>query len=53
MINKGYFCSLLHGDNIKLLWSVVWCLVQLAEDPDTSNDIRLTGGLPLLLSLLQ
>ncbi|XP_064647699.1 serine/threonine-protein kinase Nek10-like isoform X2 [Lineus longissimus] len=44
--------SLLHSDNIKLLWNVVWCLVQLAEDQDASNDIRTMGGIPLLLSLL-
>lgn len=45
--------SLLHCDNHKLLWNVVWIIVQLAEDADSSNDIRLLGGIPLLLSLLQ
>lgn len=45
--------SLLHCDNLKLLWNVVWIVVQLAEDADSSNDIRLLGGIPLLLSLLQ
>ncbi|XP_072042766.1 serine/threonine-protein kinase Nek10-like [Amphiura filiformis] len=44
--------SILHYDNLKLIWNVVWCLVQLAEDADTSNDIRLMGGIPLLLALL-
>ncbi|XP_015752119.1 PREDICTED: serine/threonine-protein kinase Nek10-like [Acropora digitifera] len=48
-----YFDSLLHCDNHKLLWNVVWIIVQLAEDPDSSNDIRLLGGIPLLLALLQ
>ncbi|XP_033116019.1 serine/threonine-protein kinase Nek10-like isoform X3 [Anneissia japonica] len=45
--------SLLHSDNMELLWNVVWCFVLLAEDMDTSNEIRITGGLPILLSLLQ
>lgn len=44
--------SLLHADSTKLLWNVVWCLVQLAEDEETSNDIRQLGGIPLLLTLL-
>ncbi|XP_013394650.1 serine/threonine-protein kinase Nek10 isoform X4 [Lingula anatina] len=47
------YLSLLHSDNIKLLWNVVWCLVQLAEHPDTSDDIRMMGGIPLIISLLQ
>lgn len=45
--------SLLHCDNLKLLWNVVWIIVQLAEDSDSSNDIRVLGGIPLLLALLQ
>ncbi|XP_078355562.1 serine/threonine-protein kinase Nek10-like, partial [Oculina patagonica] len=45
--------SLLHCDNLKLLWNVVWIIVQLAEDADSSNDIRVLGGIPLLLALLQ
>ncbi|ELU13080.1 hypothetical protein CAPTEDRAFT_200137 [Capitella teleta] len=44
--------SLLHSDNLKLLWNAVWCLVQLSGDRETSDDIRTMGGLPLLLSLL-
>ena len=31
----------------------VWIIVQLAEDSDSSNDIRVLGGIPLLLALLQ
>jgi len=46
-------CSLLRGDNVKLLWNVVWCLVMLSSDADTSNEIRSMGGIPLLLSMLQ
>ncbi len=45
--------SLLHSDSVMLLWNVVWCLVQMSSDADTSNDIRQLGGIPLLLSLLQ
>ncbi|XP_051872938.1 serine/threonine-protein kinase Nek10 [Pristis pectinata] len=45
--------SLLHSDHLKLLWSVVWILVQLCEDPDTSTEIRLWGGLQQLLHILQ
>ncbi|KAK3752403.1 hypothetical protein QZH41_008607 [Actinostola sp. cb2023] len=44
--------SLLHEENLKLLWNVVWIIVQLAEDSDSSNDVRLLGGIPLLLGLL-
>ena len=45
--------SILHSDNVELLWQVVWCLVLLSSDTETSNEIRITGGIPLLLSLLQ
>ncbi|XP_022087422.1 serine/threonine-protein kinase Nek10-like isoform X2 [Acanthaster planci] len=45
--------SVLHCDNIKLLLDVVWCIVLLSGDLDTSNDVRIMGGIPLLLSLLQ
>jgi len=38
---------------VKLLWNVVWCLVMLSSDADTSNEIRSMGGIPLLLSMLQ
>ncbi|XP_067915905.1 serine/threonine-protein kinase Nek10 isoform X2 [Heterodontus francisci] len=45
--------SLLHSDHLKLLWSVVWILVQLCEDPDSSTEIRLWGGIQQLLHILQ
>lgn len=45
--------SLLHSDHLKLLWSVVWILVQICEDPDTSMEIRIWGGLKQLLHILQ
>ncbi|XP_070565235.1 serine/threonine-protein kinase Nek10-like [Ptychodera flava] len=44
--------SLLHCDNLKLLWNVIWCIVQLSEDPDISSDIKTMGGVPLILSIL-
>ncbi|XP_071485306.1 serine/threonine-protein kinase Nek10-like [Diadema antillarum] len=44
--------SLLHSDNINLLWNVVWCIVQLSQDLDASNDVRMMGGIPPLLALL-
>ncbi|XP_041478407.1 serine/threonine-protein kinase Nek10-like isoform X1 [Lytechinus variegatus] len=44
--------SILHSDNISLLWNVVWCIVQLSQDQDASNDVRSMGGIPLLLALL-
>ncbi|KAI6074655.1 Serine/threonine-protein kinase Nek10 isoform X2 [Aix galericulata] len=45
--------SLLHSDHIKLLWSVVWILVQVCEDPETSVEIRVWGGIKQLLHILQ
>ncbi|XP_066483393.1 serine/threonine-protein kinase Nek10 isoform X2 [Tiliqua scincoides] len=45
--------SLLHSDHLKLLWSVVWILVQVCEDPDTSVEIRIWGGIKQLLHILQ
>ncbi|XP_062421680.1 serine/threonine-protein kinase Nek10 [Pungitius pungitius] len=44
--------SLLHGRNLKLLWSVAWVLVQLCEEPDTRTEIRSWGGVQQLLRLL-
>lgn len=31
----------------------VWIIVQLSEDPDSSEEVRLLGGIPLILSLIQ
>ncbi|XP_068261138.1 serine/threonine-protein kinase Nek10 isoform X2 [Nyctibius grandis] len=45
--------SLLHSDHIKLLWSIVWILVQVCEDPETSVEIRIWGGIKQLLHILQ
>uniref|UniRef100_A0A8C6IN90 Uncharacterized protein n=1 Tax=Melopsittacus undulatus TaxID=13146 RepID=A0A8C6IN90_MELUD len=45
--------SLLHSDHIKLLWSIVWILVQVCEDPETSVEIQIWGGIKQLLHILQ
>ncbi|XP_024917349.1 serine/threonine-protein kinase Nek10 isoform X2 [Cynoglossus semilaevis] len=44
--------SLLHGQHLKLLWSLAWVLVQLCEDPPTRAEIRSWGGVQQLLWLL-
>ncbi|KAM7382972.1 hypothetical protein PAMP_002662 [Pampus punctatissimus] len=44
--------SLLHGQHVKLLWSITWVLVQLCEDPDTRTEIRSWGAVQPLLRLL-
>ncbi|XP_035261278.1 serine/threonine-protein kinase Nek10 isoform X2 [Anguilla anguilla] len=44
--------SLLHSEHLKLLWNVVWVLVQLCEDPDSSAEIRAWGGVQQLLRIL-
>lgn len=44
--------SHLHADHVKLLWSTVWVLVQLCQDPDTSAEIRAWGGVQQLLRIL-
>ena len=46
--------SLLHGEHLKLMWSVVWVLVQLCEEPDTStgNSAFTLGGVQQLLHIL-
>ncbi|XP_014665011.1 PREDICTED: serine/threonine-protein kinase Nek10-like [Priapulus caudatus] len=45
--------SLLHSGSVELVWNTVWTLVNLVQDADLSNDIRLQGGIPIFLSLLQ
>lgn len=45
--------SLLHGQHLKLLWSVAWVLVQLCEDADTRTEIRSWGGVQQLLRVLK
>ncbi|XP_019958985.2 serine/threonine-protein kinase Nek10 isoform X1 [Paralichthys olivaceus] len=44
--------SLLHGQNLKLLWSLTWVLVQLCEDQTARTEIRSWGGVQQLLRLL-
>ncbi|KAF4799332.1 hypothetical protein TURU_055885 [Turdus rufiventris] len=45
--------SLLHSDHIKLQWNIVWILVQVGEDPETSVEIWIWGGIKQLLHMLQ
>ncbi|KAK2815217.1 hypothetical protein Q7C36_023483 [Tachysurus vachellii] len=44
--------SMLHADHLKLLWSTVWVLVQLCQDPEGSANIRAWGGIQQLLRIL-
>jgi len=30
-------CSLLRGDDVRLVWNVIWCLVLLSPDADTTH----------------
>uniref|UniRef100_A0A8C4SZG6 Serine/threonine-protein kinase Nek10 n=1 Tax=Erpetoichthys calabaricus TaxID=27687 RepID=A0A8C4SZG6_ERPCA len=55
MIYEGIpiLLSLLHSEHLKLVWSVVWILVQLCEDPESSTEIRIWGGIKQLLHILQ
>nr|CAB3264284.1 serine/threonine-protein kinase Nek10 [Phallusia mammillata] len=39
-------------DQCDLLWHVVWTLVRLCSDNEHANEIRLLGGIPLILNLL-
>lgn len=45
--------SFLHSDHIKLQWNIVWILVQVGEDPETSVEIWIWGGIKQLLHMLQ
>uniref|UniRef100_A0AAY5L177 Protein kinase domain-containing protein n=1 Tax=Esox lucius TaxID=8010 RepID=A0AAY5L177_ESOLU len=40
--------SLLHEEHLKLLWSIVWVLVQLCEEAEASTEIRMWGGVQQL-----
>ena len=46
--------SLLHNEfnNMDILWNIIWCLVQLCSFEENKKEIRLIGGMPLILSLL-
>jgi len=46
-------CSVLDSDDVKLVWNLVGCLVAVSCDAEMSAEIRLVGGIPLLLSMLQ
>lgn len=45
--------SLLHDhNNLDFLWNCIWCLVQLCGYGDNKQEIRLIGGIPVILSIL-
>ncbi len=45
--------SLLHNhNNLDILWNVIWTLVQLCSHEDNKREIRLMGGIPIILSVL-
>jgi hypothetical protein len=46
-------CSHLSHNNIKVLDHAIWCLTYCAEVDDNRRRIRITGAIPLLLSLLE
>ncbi|CAF4440416.1 unnamed protein product [Rotaria socialis] len=46
------FTSHLSHNNVKVLDHAIWCLTHCAENEDNRRRIRLTGAIPLLLSLL-
>ena len=36
-----------------IVWNIIWCLVQLCSFPEENKkEIRLMGGIPLILSIL-
>ncbi len=39
-------------NNVKVLEHAIWCLTSCAVNEDDRRKIRLTGAIPLLLSLL-
>ncbi|CAF2507142.1 unnamed protein product [Rotaria sp. Silwood2] len=47
------FTSYLCHNNVKVLEHAIWCLRSCADNEDGRRKIRLTGAIPLLLSLLE
>ncbi|CAF0753502.1 unnamed protein product [Rotaria sp. Silwood1] len=47
------FTSYLSHNNVKVLEHAIWCLRSCADNEDGRRKIRLTGAIPLLLSLLE
>lgn len=44
---------ILHGDDLHLLHRMVGVVERLAESSDYQEDLRLLGGIPLLLGILR
>ncbi|CAF1200218.1 unnamed protein product, partial [Adineta ricciae] len=47
------FTNYLNHSNVKVLEHAIWCLAHCAANEDERRRIRLTGAIPLLLSLLE
>ncbi|CAF0932328.1 unnamed protein product [Adineta steineri] len=47
------FTSYLSHNNVKVLEHAIWCLTNCADNEDDRRKIRVTGAIPLLLSLLE
>ena len=46
-------CRLLKGNDVHIVQRMVNVLELLGRDPEMNDDIRVAGGIPLLLSILQ
>jgi len=40
------------SDQCELLWHITWLITRMCSGAETANEIRLLGGIPLLLNLL-
>ncbi|UJR35895.1 hypothetical protein I4U23_028638 [Adineta vaga] len=47
------FTNYLSHNNVKVLEHAIWCLAHCADNENERQKIRLTGAIPLLLSLLE
>jgi hypothetical protein len=53
LFNLHSLKSLLHNhNNLEIMWNVIWSLVQLCSCEDNKREIRLMGGVPIILSIL-
>ena len=53
VLHKTCLTSHLSHNNVKVLDHTIWCLTHCAEAEDNRRRIRITGAIPLLLSLLE
>lgn len=50
---RQFFFSFLSRTNSKIVFYAIWCLISLSNNDENRKKIRLTGAIPLLLSLVQ